>query len=132
MGEKSTTPTFDKLTELQRFAAELCHEANRAYCESIGDHSQVPWPDAPDWQREAVASGVLFGWDGDRTAEESHENWLKDKAEDGWHYGPVKDPVRKTHPAFLPYKELPEAQRVKDHIFHAVLSLTQVMHKRYS
>lgn len=26
--------------------ARVCHEVNRAYCESMGDTSQVPWEDA--------------------------------------------------------------------------------------
>jgi len=26
--------------------AKVCHEANRAYCESIGDNSQLSWEDA--------------------------------------------------------------------------------------
>ncbi|CDQ41843.1 hypothetical protein [Virgibacillus salexigens] len=28
--------------------AELCHNVNKAYCESIGDLSQPKWEDAPD------------------------------------------------------------------------------------
>jgi len=31
--------------------AKICYEANRAYCQEIGDDSFVPWEDAPGWQR---------------------------------------------------------------------------------
>jgi len=40
--------------------ARVAHEANRAYCESIGDTSQVRWEDAPQWQRDSALKGVQF------------------------------------------------------------------------
>ncbi len=50
------------------------------------------------------------------TAQEQHEAWLIEKDRTGWKYGAVKDPVLKTHPCMVPYDELPEAQRKKDHL----------------
>lgn len=108
------------------FAAALAHEANRAYCQSIGDDSLLPWSDTPEDIRNSARSGVRFVWDGTKTPEQSHENWLKFKEADGWHYGPVKDAERKTHPAFLPYKDLPEEQKIKDHIFRSVVLAVKV------
>lgn len=102
-------------------AAALAHEANRAYCESIGDHSQVPWAETPANIRASIIDGVRFVWPGNTSPQEAHENWLKFKEADGWHYGPVKDLARKTHPCFLPYKSLPEEQRIKDTIFRSVV-----------
>lgn len=102
-------------------AAQLAHEANRVYCESIGDTSQVSWTDAPNWQRDSARNGVRFIWDGTRTAEQSHENWLEEKRNAGWSYGPVKDVENKRHPAFLPYKDLPPEQKIKDTIFRSVV-----------
>lgn len=99
--------------------ARQCHEANRIYCESIGDNSQRPWIDAPEWQKVSAISGVKNILAG-ATAEQSHENWMKDKTADGWSYGEVKDAEAKTHPAMLPYDQLPAEQRVKDHIFRSV------------
>jgi hypothetical protein len=55
------------------------------------------------------------------TPENSHENWLKFKRNDGWVYGPVKDSVAKTHPCMVPYAELPTAQKAKDAIYHAIV-----------
>jgi len=40
--------------------ATVCHEANRAYCATLGDSSQLPWNEAPDWQRESARKGVEF------------------------------------------------------------------------
>ena len=101
--------------------AEVCHEANRAYCAALGDHSQLPWDEAPDWQRVSAANGVLFALQNpDAGPDASHLNWLKEKAESGWKWGPIKDPERKEHPCFVPYLQLPPEQRAKDYIFQAI------------
>jgi hypothetical protein len=98
--------------------AAVCHEVNRAYCESQGDLSQPRWDDAPAWQRESAIKGVRFALTHpDAKPSDSHESWLAEKRADGWRYGPVKDPDRKEHPCFVPYDELPAAQKAKDHLF---------------
>src|SRR5437879_1359495 len=38
--------------------AKICHEANRAYCETIGDNSQPTWEKAPQWQKDSAINGV--------------------------------------------------------------------------
>lgn len=102
--------------------AQIAHEANRVYCESIGDMSQPAWKDAPDWQKVSAVHGVKFHINNPRaSASASHENWYKQKQAEGWSYGPVKDPVRKQHPCFLPFGELPIEQQIKDHIFRSVV-----------
>ena len=40
--------------------AQVCHEANRAYCQTQNDDSQLPWEDAPNWQRVTMIKGVQF------------------------------------------------------------------------
>ncbi len=98
--------------------AQAAHELNKAYCESIGDNTQVSWDEAPDWQKQSAIDGVQFHLDNpDATPEGSHENWLKQKEADGWKYGEVKDAEKKEHPCFRPYSELPADQRSKDYIF---------------
>lgn len=103
--------------------ARIAHEANRAYCQSIGDNSQSAWEDAPAWQRESVIAGVKAHIDSGltMTPEQSHESWLAHKAADGWKYGPVKDTDKKEHPCFVPYDQLPIEQRTKDCIFGAIV-----------
>lgn len=96
--------------------ARAAHEMNRAYCIAIGDTSQPSWDDAPEWQRSSAIKGVRGALDGN-TSEQSHEGWLKEKAETGWKYGPVKDPEKKEHPCFVSYAELPPEQRNKDSLF---------------
>lgn len=100
--------------------ARLCHEVNRAYCEATGDMSQVPWEQAPDWQRHSAIMGVKYALGG-ATPEQLHESWCKLKLDEGWTYGEVKDAINKTHPCLVPYAKLPESQQVKDHLFGAVV-----------
>lgn len=101
--------------------ARTCHEANRAYCQAIGDNSQKPWDESPEWQKESARNGVLFHLNGDHGPEASHESWLAEKRADGWKYGPVKNPETKEHPCFVPYSELPLEQKAKDYIFRAIV-----------
>jgi hypothetical protein len=102
--------------------ARVCHEVNRAYCAALGDHSQGAWEDAPEWQRVSAVAGVnAIIANPLTTPEQSHEGWLSQKVADGWVYGPVKNADAKEHPCMVPYAELPPAQRVKDHLFGAVV-----------
>lgn len=108
--------------------AEVCHEINRIYCESLGDMSQPTWHNAPEWQRQSAMNGVKFHMNNpDATPENSHENWMKEKIEDGWVYGPVKNPETKEHPCLKPYNELPQEQRTKDYLFRGIVHLADGM-----
>lgn len=110
--------------------ARFAHEVNRAYCTLMGDHSQQPWDEAPDWQRDSARNGVMAVIEG-LGPEELHERWAKQKIAEGWHYGETKDPEAKTHPCLLPYPDLPPKQRIKDELFSvavraAILALGEV------
>jgi RyR domain len=106
--------------------AEVCHGANRAYCQSIGDNSQPEWNEAPEWQKQSAITGVNFhlavlNTGNEPPASASHESWLAEKERDGWKYGPTKNPETKEHPCFVPYDQLPVEQRLKDYIFGAIV-----------
>lgn len=102
--------------------AMVCHEANRAYCESIGDNSQLNWNDAPDWQRKSAILGVEFHLTNPfASPSDSHISWLKEKKADGWKYGEVKNVDKKEHPCYVPYNQLPIEQRMKDYIFSSIV-----------
>ena len=102
--------------------AELAHEANRLYCRSLGDNSQLPWSEAPKWQKDSAINGVQFHLaNPESKPSDSHESWLKEKRDAGWTFGPVKDPEKKQHPCFVPYEALPAAQQVKDKLFLSVV-----------
>ena len=102
--------------------ARICHEANRALCESQGDTSQPSWNEAPDWQRKSALQGVSMHLSNpEATPEMSHESWLAQKEADGWKYGPVKDADKKEHPCFVPYDQLPVEQQAKDYLFRGIV-----------
>jgi hypothetical protein len=106
--------------------ARVVHEANRAYCQGIGDTSQPSWDEAPEWQRKSAIEGVHKHLDAldEKTPlppSASHESWLAEKLRDGWKWGAVKNPDKKEHPCIVPYNELPVEQRAKDYIFGAVI-----------
>ncbi len=102
--------------------AKVCHDVNKAYCAALGDFSQPTWEDAPSWQRDSVIQGVVFHITHPNAyPEDSHKNWLIEKTETGWKYGPIKDVVKKEHPCFVPYAELPVEQKAKDYIFRQIV-----------
>jgi len=112
--------TAQKIEEIAR----VCHEANRAYCETLGDGLQSPWEDAPDWQRESAIKGVEFcAFERSASASALHNNWLLEKDEDGWVYGEVKDAEKKTHPCIVPFEKLPYAQQMKDYLFKGIVEV---------
>ncbi len=100
--------------------AKICHEVNRGLCEALLDYSQEPWEIAPDWQRESALEGVKNALAG-AEPHESHEGWSNQKLEDGWKYGPIKDPGKMEHPCLVPFDELPVTQQLKDHLFVTVV-----------
>lgn len=105
-----------------RHIAKACHEANRAYCEFLGDKSQVPWHQAPTDIKESAMNGAAYLIRNPTApATASHENWMKHKIAAGWKYGEKKDATAKTHPCLVPFEKLPKEQQFKDHLFHAIV-----------
>lgn len=104
--------------------AEVCHRVNAAYCTALGDHSQLAWNKAPEWQRESARKGVLLHLNKpDSTPEDSHASWMAEKLAAGWVYGAVKNPDAKppTHPCLVPFDQLSTNLKAKDYLFHAVV-----------
>ena len=102
--------------------AQVCHEANRAWCITNGDTSQKLWGDAEDWQRDSAIKGVQFKLDNPNAQDDAQHNaWMSDKVADGWVYGDVKDASAKTHPCIVPFDQLPEFQQKKDKLFCAIV-----------
>ena len=91
--------------------ARVAHEVNRAYCQALGDDSQVPWEEAPDWQRDSALKGAaLHVRHHSAGPAASHESWMAQKIAEGWTWGPIKDPVAKQHPCIMPFDALPQEQ----------------------
>ena len=101
--------------------ARVAHEVNRAYCQALGDDSQPTWEDAPEWQRASARMGVDLHTMGNFGPEASHISWMKQKLDEGWKYGTVKNPEKKEHPCLVPFDQLPREQQAKDHLFRGVV-----------
>jgi len=102
--------------------ARVAHQVNRAYCEALGDMSQLDWENAPAWQKSSAMNDVDFHRKNPNAGpSHSHEEWLKEKELNGWTYGPIKDEGKKEHPCFVQYEDLPVEQKAKDYIFRAIV-----------
>jgi hypothetical protein len=107
---------------VERIAMEA-HEFNALYCAALNDDSQVPWNQAPQWQRDSVIAGVKFHLDNpDAPPSAGHDSWLAAKDADGWVYGDEKDADKKQHPCMVPYDDLPQEQKFKDALFKQTVS----------
>ena len=103
--------------------AEVCHEANRALTDCLGDVPTQPhWVDAPAEMRDSTLAGVKWRLaHPDAPASAQHEQWMKDKLAAGWTLGPTRDAEMNTHPALVPYDRLPEGVKAKDKLFTAIV-----------
>lgn len=116
---RERTEPMDKQDVIE-LAAKTAHTVNNEYRKALGEAVKPAWEECPEELRNSVRSGVA-GILAGNSPETSHEGWLTFKAQHGWSYGEVEDPIKKTHPCFLPYDQLPPAQRLKDTIFHSVV-----------
>lgn len=108
--------------QLIQLVAKICHQANKAICESNGDFSQKNWDEAEQWQRDSAINGVQYALDNpESTPENLHKAWVAEKKSQDWIYGEVKDANAKTHPCLVPYAELPEHQKLKDAVFQSIV-----------
>lgn len=103
--------------------AKICHEANKVYCEEHDDFSQKHWDEAEEWQRNSALNGVKFCIENPDSGDSAqHDAWMKEKIEQNWVYGEVKDSVAKTHPCLVPFEKLPVFQQKKDALFRAIVN----------
>lgn len=122
LAEKLYGNTFGSSPFTPNEIAQICHEVNRAYCQALGDESQPPWSEAPEWQRKSARTGVMLHINNpDAGPEASHNSWMAEKGADGWTYGEKKDPDAKEHPCMVPFSALETDQQAKDFIFRAVV-----------
>lgn len=108
--------------------AKICHAANGALREILGEEPSPSWEDAPPEMRESGEKGIAFRIENpDATPERQHEKWMEHYIADGWIVGPVKDREKKEHPCLVPYSELPPEQRLKDAIYVAIVEACRPM-----
>lgn len=47
-------------------------------------------------------------------AKNVHEVWARNRINEGWAYGPLRDDTKKQNPCLVPYEELPESEKEYD------------------
>lgn len=111
-----------KLTVLA--IAAICHEANRQFTRTLDDVPvQPPWEECGADMQASAVRGVEFALDNpDAPPSAQHDAWMKERIEQGWTLGPVKDVEKKEHPALVPYSELPVGVQKKDLLFKNIVA----------
>jgi hypothetical protein len=99
--------------------AKVAYEANRAWCDVLGEPVNPSWDDADVWRRDSAVHGVLSAVSG-AAPEDLHASWLKDRLGRGWSYGAAKNADAKTDPALVPFSALTDTQRRKFELFSAI------------
>lgn len=100
--------------------AQAVHEAVRVIQNATGEEVAPHWEDAPGWMQESTKLGVIAAARG-TTPEASHEAWMRHRLADGWTLGPTKDTANKVSPNLVPYDQLDDAQKAKDHVLVAIV-----------
>lgn len=111
------------LEEVERIAS-VCHGANRAYSELLGDHSHLSWARTQQDLRHSVQRGVMFlASHPEAGPQDSHAEWVRYKKGEGWEFGMTKDAQKKTHPDLVAWDQLAPFEQKKDRIFCAIVRI---------
>jgi hypothetical protein len=103
--------------------APICHAAIVAYqleCNDPNNPVSPPWQECSLEIRQSMINGVASVLGGS-DAEDLHDSWSKEKFNQGWVWGPVKDFETKTHPCLVPWAALPEHERYKDILIYSMV-----------
>jgi hypothetical protein len=102
--------------------AQVVHEAMRAWQAANGQTPAPSWSRAPKWMKESSATSVAWRIANPYApASAQHDQWLAQKKADGWKHGKTKDAKKKTHPMMISYAQLPDVEKRKDALVHAVV-----------
>jgi hypothetical protein len=104
--------------------AQVIHEANKAFGESIGESHHVSWEKTPESQKK-ISIGVVKNFIENKykmTPEEVHKNWLEDKIKQGWKWGPGFNPITRLNPNLVPYDQLNLNEKMKDYLVRNIIA----------
>lgn len=103
--------------------ARICYDAVRAYSRTIGE-PYVRWDDARPWDQESFADAVVYLLDAPKAeVVDLHGHWLAARMQRGWRHGPDRDVEHRLHPALLPWDDVPERERLKFELVHAIVGV---------
>jgi hypothetical protein len=86
----------------------MCDEASLGALARVAlsrDHDPVPWDDAPEWRRVAMAAvaRAALGACGLSRADHAFSAWLLSMTTSGWGWGRSFDEKERTHPGILAF-----------------------------
>ena len=70
-----------------------------------------------DWEAESLLFNEMTHNEEDEVtsmAKLEHELWCREKIADGWTFGQIKDPAKKSSPNILPWEDLPPSEQEKN------------------
>jgi len=102
--------------------AKVAYEVDRAYRSALGEKDIPEWDKAPSEMKKKMMEGVAFRKGNQTPPNEIHNNWILFMTDKGWKYGETYNEEEKTHPNMIPFSDLPEEQKAKDHIFGAIVN----------
>jgi hypothetical protein len=116
----------------QRLAAGDTSEANEAlvawenlpdryrsnnYGQARDIRSKLDRIDCVITQAPTAAPFAFTAAEVDQLSRWEHERWMRNRLDEGWTYGPVRDNTRKVHPDLVDYDQLTTAAKAKDEQF---------------
>lgn len=86
-----------------------------------------PWSEreAPFRAQFLVVIDMMCGPDRKSSPEELHDDWVIAYDAMGWQYGPIRDPVAKTHPDMVSFAALGFREQIKDAVFVALCEIAR-------
>jgi len=110
--------------------ARLAHDVYRAYMTGAAKVS-LPFDSLDPHTKESLLDGVKGVLEGAvTTPQQSHENWMRFKADAGWIHGEEIDHERKQHPCICSFEQLPITERMKDYLFVFSVKAANAMYER--
>jgi len=95
--------------------------AYQVILDAMGGLPAPPWLAADNSKREQLVNGVIFHTENPNAAPaDSHEHWRKYMEARGYQYGDEFNVKEKTHPAMIPFDQLPPEIKITHHLFAAV------------
>jgi len=104
------------------FISKLAHNAMADNCLQNYNINIPLWDELPEDNRFVVVNLTAYIYaHPDITDKELHDNWVKDRLNDGWRYGIKLDNDKKENPNIVEYENIPLHFRISSNIFRNVI-----------
>lgn len=92
---------------------KICHEAIRAFDESMGDFDNLPWQHKSPWYQNVMVECVTFLLKEQRDINQLHVYWCSQMTAHGWVYGLKVDEKTKEHPNLKKFEQISFEEQLK-------------------